>query len=163
VLRHWLKVYSFALRARRGDVGGHRTGEVFHLTASTAAPAQAAEFFPGAQARDDSVDPVADLLQCFAERLQGWFFAHGYLAGPAARAKQRGATRRFDVKRELELLVPGSAPGEESEKLPEIAHMFNRTRPAYFASALARKETCPSGRCPDKTARSQAPGPRRIP
>jgi hypothetical protein len=32
------------------------------------------------------------------------------------------------VKRELELLVPGSAPGEKSEKLPEIAHMFNRTR-----------------------------------
>jgi hypothetical protein len=36
------------------------------------------------------------------------------------------------VKRELELLVPGSAPGEEGEKLPEIAHMFNRTRGGDF-------------------------------
>jgi hypothetical protein len=47
------------------------------------------------------------------------------LAAPATRAKQRGAARGFDVKRQLELLVPGSAPGEEGEKLPEIAHMFS--------------------------------------
>jgi hypothetical protein len=34
------------------------------------------------------------------------------------------------VKRELELLVPGSAPDEESEKLPQITRMFSRTREA---------------------------------
>jgi hypothetical protein len=50
---------------------------------------------------------------------------HTPLAAPATRAKQRGAARGFDVKRQLELLVPGSAPGEEGEKLPEIAHMFS--------------------------------------
>jgi hypothetical protein len=54
------------------------------------------------------------------------------LARPATRAKQRGAPRGFDVKRELKLLVPGSGPDEKSEKLPEIAHMFNRTPPAHL-------------------------------
>jgi hypothetical protein len=54
------------------------------------------------------------------------------------RGRSSAATRGFDVKRQLKLLVPGSAPGEESEKLPEIAHMFNRTPPARFASAAAR-------------------------
>jgi hypothetical protein len=57
---------------------------------------------------------------------------HCFLAAPATRAKQRAAARGFDVKRELELIVPGSTPGEESEKLPEIAHTFNRTRRRQF-------------------------------
>jgi hypothetical protein len=54
------------------------------------------------------------------------------LARPATRAKQRGAPRGFDVKRELKLLVPGSAPGEKGEELPEIVHMFNRTPRAHL-------------------------------
>ena len=68
--------------------------------------------------------PVPHLLECFAQRSEGWFFGHGFLAGSATRLKQRCAPRCFYVKRELELLVPGPAPGEESEKPPEISHMF---------------------------------------
>jgi hypothetical protein len=68
VLRHGLKVRAFAFRAGRGDLGGHRTGEMFQVAAGGAAPAQAADFFPGAQARNDDVEPVADLLECFPER-----------------------------------------------------------------------------------------------
>jgi hypothetical protein len=44
-LRHRVKVYSFAFRAWRGEVGGHRTGKVFHVATGVAAPAQAADFF----------------------------------------------------------------------------------------------------------------------
>ena len=64
------------------------------------------------------------LFESFAERLQGRFFGHGILAGSAARSKQRAPARGFDVKRELELLVPGSAPGQKSEKVSKIAQMF---------------------------------------
>jgi hypothetical protein len=77
VLRHCLKALAFAFRAGPGDVGGHGTGEVFHVAAGVAAPAQAADFFAGSEPRDDAVESVAHLLECFAERLQGRFVDHG--------------------------------------------------------------------------------------
>jgi hypothetical protein len=94
------------------------------VAAAGAAPAQAADFFARYEARNDGIEPVPHLLECFAEGFQGWLLGHGFLAGPATRPKQGCAPRRFDVKRELELLVPGSAPREESEKLPKVSHMF---------------------------------------
>ena len=63
------------------------------------------------------------------------------LAAAAARSQEGSAPRGPDVERELELLVPGPAPVEESEEMPQVSHMFSRTLDAAFDKKKLREAT----------------------
>lgn len=114
-------------------MGEHGASGVFNVAAREATPAHEARFFPRFQPQDNCVEPVAHLLQHLTQRDDELVLGHrSSLAGASARLQKSGAARRrFDVERQVELLLALAASKKTTEEAAQVSH----PRSAIFPSA----------------------------